>query len=296
MSTTLLLLTLALAVTPESKRSHKVAGLDLEVLGDMKGFALDLATVELEPNLAVVDIKLTSPTPQVPPSFTLEWAIPAHNVAGHWSTGRNLDKSVKPDFASSRLQPSMFARNTVVTGAGVSEEHATIRNQVTFFSEKHERLTEYRAKLRLDRRKVPYYTALAGVSDWWAKQPDYAPASVPEPARLPMYSTWYNYHQSLDPKVLLDEVAAAKRMGFDAIIVDDGWQTMDTGRGYAFTGDWKPERIPDMKGFVDGCHKLGVKVLLWYAVPFVGKNAQVTARLKDKTLRYEDRLGAYVLD
>jgi alpha-galactosidase len=318
--TPLLLLSLVLAVTPESKHAHKVAGLEVEVLGDLKGFSIDLTSAELEPGLSIVDVKLTSAKPQVPPTFTLEWAIPSHDVAGHWTTGRNLEKYVRPDWSSSRLQPSMFARNapvntlfgsanenvltfavsdaldTIVSGAGVSEEHGTIRSQVIFFSEKHEKLTEYRAKLRLDRRKVPYYTALAGVSDWWAKQPDYAPATVPVPARQPMYSTWYNYHQSLDPKVLLEEVAAAKRMGIEAIIVDDGWQTLDTGRGYAFTGDWKPERIPDMKGFVDGCHKLGVKVLLWYAVPFVGKNAQVAARLKDKTLRFEDRLGAYVLD
>jgi alpha-galactosidase len=39
-----------------------------------------------------------------------------------------------------------------------------------------------------------------------------------------------------------------------------------------------------------------VKVLLWYAVPFVGKNAAVAARFKDKSLRFEERLGAYVLD
>src|SRR4029079_19119849 len=47
---------------------------------------------------------------------------------------------------------------------------------------------------------------------------------------------------------------------------------------------------------VDGCHALGVKVMLWYAVPFVGKNAKVTARFKDKSLRYDERLGAYVVD
>ena len=96
--------------------------------------------------------------------------------------------------------------------------------------------------------------------------------------------------------MLLEEVAIAKKMGFESIIVDDGWQTLDTGRGYAFTGDWEPERIPDMKGFVDGCHALGVKVILWYAVPFVGKNAKVAARFKDKSLRYEESLGAYVVD
>jgi alpha-galactosidase len=316
----LLSLVLAVAPAPAGKRVQKVAGLDVEVIGDLKGFTLELASNELEPGLHLVDVKLTTAKPAVPPSFTLEWAVPSHGVAGHWMTGRNLDKFVKPDWSSTRLQPSMFARNapvstlfgnandnvltfavsdaldTILTGSGVREEDGTIHNQVVFFSEKHERLTEYRAKLRVDRRHVPYFTALAGVSDWWAQQPDYAPASVPLPARLPMYSTWYNYHQSIDPKVLLEEVAAAKRMGFEAIIVDDGWQTLDTARGYAYTGDWRPDRIPDMKGFVDGCHKLGVKVLLWYAVPFIGKNAQVTARLRDKTLRMEERLGAYVLD
>ena len=134
------------------------------------------------------------------------------------------------------------------------------------------------------------------MADWWAAQPGYAPAPVPELARLPVYSTWYNYHQSVDAAVLLKEVAIAKKLGFDSIIVDDGWQTLDTGRGYAYTGDWEPERMPDMKAFVDGCHALGVKVMLWYAVPFVGKNAKVAARFKDKSLRYEERLGAYVLD
>src|SRR6476646_501015 len=97
--TPLLLLTLALAVAPAGKRVHKLAGLDVEVLGDLKGFSLELASTDLEPGLSIVDVKLTSAKPQVPPSFTLEWAIPAHDVAGHWSSGRNLDKSVKPDFA-----------------------------------------------------------------------------------------------------------------------------------------------------------------------------------------------------
>jgi alpha-galactosidase len=96
--------------------------------------------------------------------------------------------------------------------------------------------------------------------------------------------------------VLLKELAVAKQLGYETIIVDDGWQTLDSSRGYAFTGDWEPERMPDMKGFVDESHKLGVKVMLWYAVPFMGKNAKAAARFKDKSLRFDERLGAYVLD
>jgi alpha-galactosidase len=89
----------------------------------------------------------------------------------------------------------------------------------------------------------------------------------------------------------------AKQLGFESIIVDDGWQTLDTNRGYAFTGDWKPERMTDMKAFVEKSQALGVKVMLWYAVPFVGRNASMAARFKDKSLRFTPTgLAAYTLD
>ena len=299
---------------------YRAAGFEISVDGDLKGFALGFDVRRLEEGLEVVALKLTASTAAPPPRFTLKWSLPSQDIAGQWATGRQLNKTLRPDWSGGRLQASMFAReapvsclygsddrnvltfavsdalDTVLVGSGIREEDGRIYNEVTFFSEPHPSLSAWSAELRLDRRTVPYGTALRGVSDWWAAQPGYAPASVPEPARLPVYSTWYNYHQSVDAAVLLKEVAIAKKLGFDTIIVDDGWQTLDTGRGYAFTGDWEPERISDMKGFVDGCHALGVKVILWYAVPFVGKNAKVAARFKDKSLRYEDRLGAYVVD
>jgi alpha-galactosidase len=299
---------------------HSAGGFDIAVVGDLKGFALGFDVRRLEEGLEVVALKLTAPAPAPPPRFTLKWSLPSQDIAGQWATGRHLNKTLRPDWAGGRLTASMFAReapvsclygsddrnvftfavsdalDTVLVGSGIREEDGRIYNEVTFFSEPHPSVPAWSAELRLDRRRLPYWTALRGVSDWWAAQPGYAPASVPELARLPVYSTWYNYHQSVDAAVLLREVALAKKMGFDSIIVDDGWQTLDTGRGYAFTGDWEPERIPDMKAFVDGCHALGVKVILWYAVPFVGKNAKVAARFKDKSLRYDERLGAYVVD
>ena len=265
-------------------------------------------------------LDLRHATPQPPPRFTLKWSLPSHDVVGQWATGRHLTKTLRPDWSGGRLQASMFAReapvsclfgsadqnvltfalsdalDTLLVGTGIREEDGLVYNDVTFFSEPHPSLTRYTAQLRLDRRPVPYWTALKDVGEWWARQPGYEPARVPEPARLPVYSTWYSYHQSVDSAALLKEVAIAKRLGFDSIIVDDGWQTLDTARGYAYTGDWRPERMPDMKAFVDGCHALGVKVVLWYAVPFVGKNAQAAARFKDRSLRFDERLGAYVLD
>ena len=304
----------------EPRRVHEAAGFRIEVIGDLKGFALDLRTTPIAEGLDVVTLRLRKPAPEPPPRFTLKWSVPSHDVVGQWATGRHLNKTIRPDWSGGRLQASMFAReapvsclfgsadqnvltfavsdalNTLLVGSGVREEDGLIYNDITFFSEPHPSLGEYTTELRLDRRSLPYWTALEEVGEWWAGHPGYEPAPVPEPARQPVYSTWYSYHQSVDAATLLEEVAIAKRMGFDSIIVDDGWQTLDTERGYAYTGDWEPVRMPDMKGFVDGCHRLGVKVVLWYAVPFVGKNAKVAPRFKEKSLRYEDRLGAYVLD
>ena len=299
---------------------HKVAGLDLDVIGDLKTWKLALTARALEPGLDVVTVRIDSPTAERPPAFTIKWAVPSHDVAGQWTPGRHLDKGIKPDWSRGRLEPSMFARNapvvalfgadnhnvltfgvsdalnTLSSGSGVREEDGLIYSEIGFFSEPHARLSTYTAEIRIDRRRVPYYTALGDLSRWWASLPGFAPAAVPPDARLPVYSTWYNYHQKVDPKELLAELTVARDLGFRTIIVDDGWQTLDSARGYAYTGDWRPDRMPDMKGFVDACHKLGIKVMLWYAVPFMGTRAKVGPRWKDKTLRLEERMGAYVLD
>jgi alpha-galactosidase len=310
---------LCAAADAGSARSvHKVGGMDLEVTGDLQGFTLALTSARLAEGLDLVTVKLTSARAQTPPAFTIRWGVPSHGVAGQWTPGRHLDKSIKPDWARSRLEPSMFAKsapvvtlfggdnrnvltfaasdalNTVLSGSGVREEDGVIYNELQFFTERHQALSGYTVELRLDRRAVPYHQALGDVATWWARAQK--PAAVPAAARSPMYSTWYNFHQNLDPKALLEELAVGKTLGLDTVIVDDGWQTLDNHRGYAFTGDWRPERFPDMKGFVDAAHKLGVKVMLWYAVPFVGQKAAVAGQWKTRALRLEERMGAYVLD
>ena len=83
---------------------------------------------------------------------------------------------------------------------------------------------------------------------------------------------------------------------FDAIIIDYGWQTLDGARGYAYTGDWNPDRIDDMPKFVDGLHDMGTDVLLWYSVPFVGKHAKNYERFKGKYLYEWESQGTFVLD
>lgn len=299
---------------------HRLAGFDIGLHGDLKGFAFGWSSRRIAEGVEVATIKLTRADAAPPPRISLKWRIPSSDVAGAWASGRGLNKSLRPDWVGSRLQTSMFSQqapvmtlftshdrnvltfalsdalNTVLLGSGVREEDGWIYNEVTLFTEPHKRLAEYSAELRVDRRPVPYFTALDEVSAWWGSQPGYAPSVAPTGAKEPVYSTWYNYHQNVSSAELLKELRAAKPMGMDVIIVDDGWQTLDDKRGYAFTGDWEPERMKDMKAFVDSSHALGVKVMLWYAVPFVGKNSKAAERFKDKSLRFDERLGTYVVD
>jgi alpha-galactosidase len=119
---------------------------------------------------------------------------------------------------------------------------------------------------------------------------------VPDAARKPMYSTWYSYHQSISPEEIVAECKIAKSLGCEAVIVDDGWQTNDGNRGYAYTGDWHPDRIPDMKGFVEAVHNEGMKFILWYSLPFMGEKADHYEMFKGKYLRHWESQGTYVLD
>jgi alpha-galactosidase len=312
---------LLLTAQPQPSRSVTAAGFEIGITADLQGFVLKTDVVRVADGVERLDLTLTSPRSAKPPRIALKWRIPSHDVAGHWMTSRVLNKAIRPDWTSGRLQPTMFAKeapvstlfsstnrnvltfavsdalNTIQIGSGVREEDGWIYNEVIFFSEPHKAVTEYKASVRIDRRDVPYETALKDGADWWAAQPGYAPAPVPPAAWGPVYSTWYNYHQSVDSAELLKELEVAKQLGFESIIVDDGWQTLDTNRGYAFTGDWKPERMADMKAFVEKSQALGVKVVLWYAVPFVGRNSSMAARFKDKSLRFTPTgLAAYTLD
>ena len=303
----------------QGSTSLVVAGHEVRIEGDLSPFDLATEIDVLEDGLEVARLRLTSASPAPPPRLSLTWSIPAHDIHGQWTTAARFDKALGPDWGMTSVS-SMLARhapvmalfgsddgnrltfaasdalNTVVTRAGVREENARVYAGIDLFTERHQPVAQVEVEVRFDARRVPFSEALAGVADWWASQDGYAPARVPDLARLPMYSTWYSYHQSVDAASLLKEVEIGKAMGYEAIIIDDGWQTLDSQRGYAFTGDWQPERIPDMRGFVDDVHERGMQILLWYAMSLMGERAEAHPRFEGKYLRYWDGQSAYALD
>ncbi len=292
---------------------------DVRLIGEIGQFASDLSCNEVADELNVVTIVLRGERPAAPPRFSLEWSQPSIDIAGIWTPLYDEDNVIPPDWSDRHLESTLTRQAPVLTlfghddgnrltfavsdamnplrlSARIREEDARIYHAIEFFTEPHPAITEYTVEIRIDTRPVPFYEAIAAVAEWWASMPVYEPADVPDAARQPMYSTWYSYHQSIDSESLLAEVDVASKLGFGAIIVDDGWQTTDANRGYAFTGDWQPERLTDIEAFVNAVHARGMKALLWYSLPFVGENSEAAKQFDGKYLRYRESLGAYVLD
>ena len=268
---------LGLGITPsaaaqEGTLAFDIAGLTFVAHGETGPFRVTTISEATEPGLSTATLTLESDSAATPNPLILRWATPARDMQGIWTTGSWGRKTIGPDWSMSGVT-SMFARNAPVLAlfgnddgnrvtiavsdalnsvrlsAGIREEDATVRGRIELFGERQPPTKRIELRIRVDRRSVPLWESLGEVSEWWAGMPDTEPAHVPEIARLPMYSTWYSYHQELESEALLREVELARELGYEAIIVDDGWQTLDSRRGYAFTGDWRPERIPEMREF-----------------------------------------------
>ncbi|MEO0526760.1 MAG: glycoside hydrolase family 36 protein [Bacteroidota bacterium] len=271
-----------------------------------------LTKVYDEAGLQLYDFEINNETELFPQPITLRWKIPAINVKGIWKPTSDFAKRIQADWELDNMESrisidapviSLFghddsnvltfacsnAINKLEMNARLREEDNCFYCHITFFMEYEYALKNFKVQLRLDSRDIPFSTSLKEVSLWWEDYSSLKPAYVPAIAKVPLYSTWYQFHQNLDEEVLLKEFEIASKLGYGAIIIDDGWQTVDSNRGYDFTGDWQPDRIPEMSSFVKRIHLLGMKVGLWFSVPFCGKKSNAYKRFKGKFLTENHR-------
>ncbi|WP_159886756.1 glycoside hydrolase family 36 protein [Paenibacillus puerhi] len=288
--------------------------------GDNETFTSELEVCELQEDLHVIKIRISADSPDIPPVFSLCWTHAANDIQNFWHPAIDRNRALKADWmrklrsnaAASAPVASLFnqngsnritfafsdALNTVRYWAGIREESAEFECAVELFTEATAPLQAFEGSLYVDTREIPYYESLRDVQRWWEAIPEYSPAWTPDVARSPMYSTWYSMHQNVTAQAIEQQCAMAKELGMDAVIVDDGWQTGDNRRGYAYCGDWEPfaGKFTEMNSHVERVHALGLKFILWYSVPFVGKHSKAWERFKDQMLRVIDNLGAGVLD
>lgn len=298
--------------TTEKQENH----FQIELLGEVKN--ISISKIESSDSSEVYELEFSSTEEILPTPVTLKWKMPALNVAGIWKPTNDFSKRIQADWELRPMESrisidapvmSVFghddrnvltfacsdAIHTLELDAVLREEDNFLYCHVLLFSEVEQPISNYKIQLRLDFENRHFSESLKSVSKWWETFEDLKPTTVPVIAKQPVYSTWYQFHQSLDEAVLLKECELASAMGYKSIILDDGWQTKDSNRGYDFTGDWQPDRIPEMRVFVEKIHDLGMKAALWYSVPFCGKKSQAYQKFKGKFLT-EDHRWAPVFD
>jgi alpha-galactosidase len=301
-------------------KSIDVGPLRVELKGELDGFSATLECQAASTGVWDLMLRLSNPSAKLPPAVELQWFQPQWDIHASWWPGKSRSNWLFPDW-SGQSRPTAKATSDapVITlhslsgqnrltfavqdalhpvrlRCAVNEESGTCICGVQVIPTGHAPRTELLVAVRFDVRDIPYYQSLNEIADWWAAQPAYAPMPVPDVGRLPMYSTWYSFHQNLDPREVEAECRRAKELGCEAVIEDDGWQTLDSARGYAYTGDWQPDRIPDMAGHVRRVHEAGLKFILWYSVPFVGVKSKAFSRFTGKFLNYKAQEQWHVLD
>ena len=255
------------------------------------------------------------------PQLKIEWSLPLIDIQYEWYPTCGFNRSLHVDWYSpvmSKISSSApvfcfynaagrnrftMALSDVKTllgcSLGVREEDGTLYCKVEIPLDATGATHDYAVTLYRTDEDISFAESLRRVSAWWEKDCGFAPMAVPDEARSAMYSCWYSFHQATIAADIEAECARAAKLGLKTVIVDDGWQTDDGQRGYAYCGDWEvaTSKIPDMRAHVAAVHALGMKYMLWYSVPFMGIHSKHWETFKDKLLMFHGgHTAAGVLD
>lgn len=276
--------------------------------GTIDGTATVTERPAVEPGVLRYDVAVDGPV-------TLRWTWPAETAVTLWRATQGSRRELPIDWGSHRdvrsvrsapvaalvdaqdRSLSTISLSASVRGCdfavGVNEETAEQLIELTVDDVEARRFT-----LRIDLRELHFAEALRGVTAEWTTELGDRIAPVPSVAREAMYSTWYSDHQHVSAESVERHARAGASYGCTAVIVDDGWQTDDTARGYAYCGDWEPtsRTFPDMASHVRRVHELGLRYVLWIAPPLIGVHSKSWDRLKDRILGFADGEVTAVLD
>ena len=239
------------------------------------------------------DVDMILEEEAVPQQFTVCWNFPIIDTLSTWSPTIKAWRYLAPHWKAQRTTSRTASwmpihchfsrdgrnRQTVAVAdaktpisllSGANDNTAELYCAIEFFTNPVAPIKEYHTTIRIDLRHIPYEQAIRDVTKWWETDCGYTPAFVPEYAKYPMNSTWYSYHRDLAEDDLLRECALSKPLGMETILIDDGWQR---GEGHHMVGDWmvNADKFPAFKLFVDKVHEIGMKVMVWFSVPFLGK-------------------------
>ncbi len=235
----------------------------------------------------------------VPSKITVRWRIPSVGAFTTWNPVTRFNRALRTvmtagipgasrvsDGAPVQALTSQDGKNTITfavsdavtpieTNTQIYEEGMGMTCEIRFFTLPVKALDKYEALVRIDFSDIPYYEAIANVGKWWREDCGYKEAYVPEFSKDILYSTWYSYHHIFSDTEIVEQCRLAHKMGMNNIILDAGWNMADREhRGY---GDYMLQcpKIKDMAVMVDEIHKIGMRFMLWFSVPFISEDAKI---------------------
>jgi alpha-galactosidase len=306
-----------LTTAPPPADSFDLAGIAFHA-GAGGGYRPETTVDEPEPGLLEVRVRLAGDRDETVP-LTLDWQLPLGAGIVYWQPDWGVRRHMPAEWASRRSISLLRSApvgalingtdGNVATWAlsetmhrvevrreGVREESARFRGTVVV--QVPPDAAPYEVVLRLDRRPVPYWTALSDTADWWDQLLGTSPWTAPPQGRKATYCTWYSMHQDLTAARIEETTRLAYELGFRTIIVDDGWQTADTSRGYWYCGEWtvEPAKMGDLAAHVRAARAGGMAYLLWLAPSLLGRRSPLQATLGDRTLGSLSARDADILD
>ena len=240
--------------------------------------------------------------------FTFTWSKPIIGFFFRWRPDCRFDRNLSPSYGaeSTSMLSSSAPLDCFYDGnsdnrytwslsecakflkyrSGVHEETGNLICSFSISVKQYTNQNKVRVAVRIDERVIPMCDVIRDVALWWQYECSIVPTDVPAAAKDSVYSFWYSYHQDLTSTVIEEECRRARELGFTNCIVDDGWQTDDSNKGYAFCGDWHvaQSKIPDMAAHVQRIHDMGMKYILWYSVPYMGSKAKHFQEFRDMLL------------
>lgn len=267
-----------------------------------------------------IDIALNSP--ENLRDFKICYYKPMRGMLSVWHSNALRNRSARQWFDKNGVNSNFYLGAPLITAVDGENNYCTLalsdadtpvrlnffvddfsdNDEVCFetilFYNVDKKVQNYSFSIRIDEQVKPYYQAISSVNDWWKNYYNRAIDNC-EWAEDALYSSWYNFHQHPNSQMLEKELAVASKMGFKTVILDDGWQYDGNGTAdYFDCGDWafSKEKFPNPKQFVDYVHGLGMKILVWFPVPFVGYNTDKYTLFKDKLLCDNDFFRAGILD
>ncbi len=110
--------------------------------------------------------------------------------------------------------------------------------------------------------KGDYFHTLKKFSEFMRKHKGFTFPQPPSASYEPIWCAW-GYEREFTVKQVLGTLPKVKELGYEWVVLDDGWQTAE--------GDWflNPKKFPrgekDMIAFVNKIHEAGLKAKLWWA-------------------------------